>query len=131
MRDTGDTTDCRQLREFADVDLSRSYVLSWHMQAGALHVDVDVFLTPEHPFYVKPRPAEKFCIRPAAIEFPACEEIDSGESAGGEVVDIIDNIGHGAINDLRRLGDGRYEISGDFGTVLINADRPILRLKEH
>lgn len=131
MRDTGDTTNWRQLREFADVDLAKSFVLSWHMKAGALHVDVDVFLTPEHPFYVQPRPAEKFCIWPATIEFPVCEEIDSGESGGDEVTDIIGNIGNGAIDDLRSLGDGRYEISGDFGTVLINAERPILRLKGH
>ena len=32
-------------------------------------VDVDLLLQPDHPFYERPRPAEKVCIRPALIEF--------------------------------------------------------------
>ncbi|MGI9236896.1 MAG: hypothetical protein ACR2QZ_05835, partial [Woeseiaceae bacterium] len=63
MTETEGTTEWTQLREFADVDLTRSYVLSWHVDADTLYVDVDVFLMPEHPFYEKPRPAEKVCIR--------------------------------------------------------------------
>lgn len=124
-----ETTDWRRLREFADVDLLRSYVLSWQFEADVLSVDIDVFLTEAHPFYEKPRPAEKVCIRPACIEFPFCESFGPEGSSGDELVDIANKLGPGAITGLRRLADERYEISGDFGTVLIDAERPLLKLK--
>ena len=129
MSDADDRVSWRQLREFADVDLARSFVLSWHVEFGTLVVDVDLFLEPDHPFYEKPRPAEKVCIRPAAIEFPYCEGLLSDHVTGTDVVDIAGNLGHGAIEDLSVVGDGRYELSGEFGTVSISAERPILRLK--
>ena len=123
------STDWRQLREFADVDLTRSFVLSWQFESGALFVDIDLLLTPEHPFYEKPRPAEKVCIRPACIEFPFCEAIAVNGEMSDKPVDITRNIGLGAIAGLRRRADDRYEISGEFGTVFVEAERPILKLK--
>jgi len=125
----GMSTDWRLLREFAEVDLTQSFVLSWLYESGALLVEIDVLLTPEHPFYEKPRPAEKVCIRPACIEFPFCEAIGLNGEMCSKPVDITGKIGLGAIAGLRRLVDGRYEISGEFGTVFVDAERPILKLK--
>ena len=119
----------RQLREFAAVDLTRSFVLSWHVDGDTLIIDIDLYLMPEHPFYEQPRPAEKVCIRPAYIEFPFCESLRSDGVSEGELVDIASNFGHGALTDLRRLCDAHYEISGEFGTVFVDAERPLLRLK--
>ena len=119
----------RQLREFADVDLSRSFVLSWRVEAETLIIDIDLFLEAGHPFYEKPRPAEKVCIRPAYIEFPFCDELSSDSVDNREVIEIADKLPHGAIADLIVLENGQYAISGEFGTVSINAERPILRLK--
>ncbi len=124
------STDWQQLREFADVDLTRSFVLSWHIESGTLFIDIDLFLRPEHPFYEKPRPAEKICIRPACIEFPYCEGLGHDGTEDEEPVDIAGNLGIGAITSLRRLADGRYEIGGEFGTVFVNAERPLLKLKQ-
>lgn len=129
MSDDAITISWRQLREFADVDLTQSFVLSWHGEGEMLVVDIDLVLEPEHPFYEKPRPAEKMCIRPAFIEFPYCEELQSAQSGSGEVAEISGKLGPGAISDLVVLDDGRYAISGEFGTVSIVAERPILRLK--
>jgi hypothetical protein len=129
MSDGDDIIEWRQLREFAAVDLTRSFVLSWHVEAGALIIDIDLYLTPEHPFYEKPRPAEKVCIRPACIEFPFCESLRSDGGSEGELADIASDFGHGALTDLRRLSDDHYEISGEFGTVFVDAERPLLRLK--
>jgi hypothetical protein len=129
MNDDATTVSWRQLREFADVDLTQSFVLSWHGEGEMLVVDIDLFLEPEHPFYEKPRPAEKVCIRPAFIEFPYCDELQSAPTGSGQVAEISDKLGLGAISDLVVLDDGRYAISGEFGTVSIVAERPILRLK--
>lgn len=130
MTDTAGATDWRVLREFAGVDLSRSFVLSWELLSETLMIDVDLFLTSEHPFYEKPRPAEKVCIRPAVIEFPFCERVESDKiGADATASDTVADLGHGAISGLCRLANGHYEIEGDFGVVLIDAERPILKLK--
>ena len=130
MASNEEAVDWRKLREFADVDLSRLFVLSWHYEGGAVLVDIDLLLLPDHPFYEKPRPAEKVCIRPALIEFPFCEAVDAG-SGGDDIAAIVSGLGIGAITGLRLLADGHYEVSGAFGVVEIEAERPLLRLKGH
>jgi len=130
MTDSTDYVGWRKLREFAGVDLTKSFILSWHIEAGALLVDVDLFLEHGHPFYEQPRPAEKVCIRPAIIEFPYCQSIyPEGAEAEGSMVDIVSALSLGAIEGLRRFSDGPFEIRGDFGMVRIDAERPIMRLR--
>lgn len=129
MTATDGTTDWRMFREFAAVDLTRSFVLSCAIEGRTLLIDVDLYLQPEHPFYEEPRPAQKACIRPAVIEFPHCAAIRSGRNEeNNDLAAAAVEIGHGVIKGLRRLADGQYEISGDFGVVLIESERPILRI---
>ena len=129
MGESDDIVDWRRLREFSDVDLTKSFVLSWHVEADTLCVDIDLFLKPEHPFYEKPRPAEKACIRPAVIEFPYCESLQADGVSGQGLAETAGKIPHGPIESFRRLASGHYEIGGEFGTVAVDAERPILRLK--
>ena len=46
MSDSDETIEWRQLREFAAVDLTRSFVLSWHIESGTLIIDIDLYLMP-------------------------------------------------------------------------------------
>ncbi len=128
---TEDITDWRELREFKAVDLSQSFVLSWDTESESLLIDLDLFLCPDHAFYEKPRPAEKACFRPALLEFPSCSDITSGSDteSSQSVADIAATLELGAIEGLRRVGEGRYEITGEFGQIEIDAERPLLRLK--
>lgn len=128
---TDNVTDWTELREFNAVDLSASFVLSWDTESESLLIDLDLFLCPDHAFYEKPRPAEKACFRPALLEFPYCDGLEAdGDAPGGmSVSDAAAALRHGAISGLRRIGNGIYEITGEFGRVRINAERPILRLK--
>lgn len=123
--------DWRQLREFAGVDLAQSFILSWSVRAGTLLIDIDLFLCPKHPFYERPRPAEKVCIRPARIEFRNCESLVHGNEADGGVADVAAGIPPGAVADLQIVAEGHYELRGEFGNVSIRAERPVLRLAEH
>ncbi|MDJ0699375.1 MAG: hypothetical protein QNJ07_05920 [Woeseiaceae bacterium] len=118
MSGDSEKVDWRKLREFAGVDVSKSFVLSWRMEGETLLIDVDLFLMPDHAFYEKPRPAEKVCIRPAIVEFHYCESVSAD----------VSRLGHGAISDFTAQ-DGVYELVGEFGTVRIDAERPLLRLK--
>ena len=127
--DTSGATDWRRLREFVAVDLDQSFILSWHVESETLLIDIDLHLTAEHPFYEAPRPAEKACIRPAVIEFPYCESLTVGGDASRSIREAVESLGHGAIKGLQRHEDGQYEINGEFGSVFIAAERPLLRLK--
>ena len=128
---TDDTTDWRELREFAAVELTASFVLSWHMEAVSLMIDLDLYLCPAHPFFEKPRPSEKGCFRAAFLEFPACTKVHvAGKMDQDPPNEMIQSLGPGRITGLRRTGEGRYEIYGKFGTVDISADRPLLRIKD-
>ncbi|MFQ5610074.1 MAG: hypothetical protein ACE5F8_07370 [Woeseiaceae bacterium] len=130
MTEPAEYVSWRKLREFADVDLTRSYVLSWYVEGDTLMIDVDLYLEVDHPFYEKPRPAEKACIRPATIEFPYCASIESSiPGAASDLADVVERLGLGAIEGLRRFNDGPFEIRGEFGKVRVDAERPILRLQ--
>lgn len=130
MGDADDAVDWRALREFAGVELDRSYVLSWHTEGDSLLIDVDLVLQPEHPFYERPRPAEKRCIRPAIIEFPYCDSVRL-DGAGPDVPlnSAVAGLRLGAIAGFKRQHEGPFIISGEFGEVYIDAERPILRLR--
>ena len=127
---SADTTDWTELSEFAGVDLTSSYVLSWGVEADVLLIDIDLYLLPDHPHYEEPRPAEKACIRAAFIEFPWCTRAAaSGDAKAMPVADSIGKLGTGRITGFRRTGEGKYEMSGEFSSVLIDAERPMIRLK--
>lgn len=124
-------TSWTALREFKHIDLTQSFVLSWELASETLQIDVDLYLCPDHPFYEAPRPAEKACFRPAHIDFPHCSQIlRSPEERDVSLHEVIRALAGGLINDLRRTGEGQYEISGEFGRVAIFAERPMVRLKD-
>jgi hypothetical protein len=124
---TDATINWTELREFRAVDLIRSFVLSWEVDADSLLIDLDLSLLPEHAFYEKPRPAETACFRPAILEFPQfTESVDAGD---GSEIDSIAGLPQGQIYGLQLIAEGAYELSGEFGTFRLFAGRPILRLK--
>ncbi len=132
-----DTNDWRELREFAGVRLDESFVLSWALVGDSLCIDLDLCLAPEHSFYEEPRPSEGKCIRAAILEFPFCSLVaDAERSAGSADMDsaaiaaAASGLGLGKVDGMRRIGDGQYEISGSFGRVRIDAERPLVRLKD-
>ncbi len=125
-----DETSWTEFREFATVDLEQSFVVAWETDGESLMIDLDVVLRPEHAFYEEPRPAEGACFCPAAIEFPLCTQITGpGKDGNDNVAEAVESLKSGRIAGLRRTGKGHYVICGEFGTVDIVAERPLLRLK--
>ena len=129
MSSGADRTDWHELREFRHVDLTASFVLGWQLEDDTLSVDLDLHLEPGHAFYEPPRPAENVCIRPAVLEFPHCERLSRpDDGAGADISALVAALGIGNLQGLVVYDDGVYELSGKFGTVVIEADRPVLRL---
>ena len=125
-----DETNWTEFREFATVDLEQSCVVAWETDGESLMIDLDVVLRPEHAFYEEPRPAEGACFRPAVIEFPSCTQVTGpGKDGNDNVAEAVESLISGRVAGLRRTGNGRYVICGEFGTVDIVAERPLLRLK--
>ncbi len=125
-----DETNWTEFREFATVDLEQSFVVAWETDGESLMIDLDVVLRPEHAFYEEPRPAEGACFRPAVIEFPLCTQVTvPGKGGNDKVTEAIESLKSGRIAGLKRTGNGHYAICGEFGTVDIVAERPLLRLK--
>ena len=131
MSDRPDAIDWRRLNEFRYVDLEASFVLGWVLEGDTLLIDLDLHLTPRHPFYEEPRPAERVCIRPAVLEFPHCDSIrrDDGDEED-DLRSVVSDLGLGAIEGLCVYDDGIYEITGRFGRVVIDSERPVLRMTE-
>ena len=125
------TTDWTGLREFKSVLLTQSFVLSWELNSDSLLLDLDLCLSKEHPFYEKPRPSERKCIRPAIIEFSSCSSVSVNAASrnAARIGDVVQSLAAGSIDGFRRTGEGIYEVSGSFGTVHVFAERPILRIK--
>jgi hypothetical protein len=130
-----DVVDWTDLREFRAVELTRSFVLTWKTDKESLLIDLDLCLAAAHALYERPRPAEGDCFRPAILEFPDCTSVTDATAEStpetAAVAIAICKLSHGRIRGLRLITDGEYELSGAFGTVRINADRPLLRLDGH
>lgn len=126
-----DAISWRDLREFRGTDLTGSYVLGWAFDRGSLLVDLDILLLPEHPFYERPRPAEKVCIRAATLEFPHCESVRDRERGPVDGADGIAVLGTGKLANLSVYAEGVYEIEGRFGRITLQAERPVLTLSGH
>ncbi len=129
MSSQKEPTDWRELREFQHVDLESSFVLGWQLDGDTLCVDLDLHLEPGNTFYEPPRPAEKVCIRPAVLEFPHCASVSRpDDGAGADMGALVAALGIGNIDSFVVYDDGVYELSGKFGTVVIEAGRVVLRL---
>lgn len=128
---TDGNTNWSELREFKAVDLTASFVLSWHCERDSLLLDIDLCLTPEHVFYEAPRPSEMACFRPGVLEFSSCTELLTGDGAAVDdaIRELAGRLGHGRISGFQRIDDGVYCLDGQFGVVRISSERPILRLK--
>ncbi len=132
MNSRRNPTDWRQLREFRGVDMEGSYVVGWRHEAGLLSIDMDILLTPDHPFYETPRPSQKGCIRAAVIEFPYCRSISRADDKDRplESEAAVATLEHGAVQSFCVYDDGVYEITGVFGHVVVEAERPVMRLTD-
>lgn len=126
-----DITPWTSLHEFRGVDLTASYVLSWRFKLGALKLDSDVCLTPEHALYETPRPSEKGFILAAVIEFPGCERLLKSDQPAERtaISKMAAELRHGRIANLQRIADGVYRLEGAFGDITIHSERPLLRLR--
>lgn len=105
-----------EIPEFANIDLSESYVLGWSTAPGTLEFGLEVVLCKGHPEFNQPPSTDWACYHPGKLIFQGVESL-SGLPAQSEVhptTDASGTIDYGHLDTLTRTGN-QFEISGDFG----------------
>lgn len=101
----------------SEVELQKSYLLSWGRQANDVLLEVDALLAPGHPMYEPPRPAEGGCFRPGELIFPNAININV----------VPTDAPSGLIHFFVELEEGHYFLEGEFGRITIASDPPFFQ----
>lgn len=100
--------------------LEESYVLDIDARPGAMSMEVDLVLTPEHPDYEEPRADEQFCYRRGRISFSDVKALSWGGQGMPPAVDATGERDYGNI-DRFEWARGRYLLEGSFGLLEVDA----------
>lgn len=116
--------------DLARVYLEDSYVLGIQDNSGdTLTFAIEAVLTPRHPDYRPPAPAEQRCYRDAQLVLGPATAIRWIHRTHAAYTDATGETDLGNIDSLTFSGD-HYEISGDWGEVHVTATAfPRLLLK--
>ncbi len=106
---------------FRGIDLTDSFVLSWHTSDSQLVFDLEASVWPDSPHYEQPLPDEHTCYKRAALVFAGFTTI-SGLRDMHQIKPAINADGsqdYGSIDHLEDTGVG-FHVSGEFGSVAIS-----------
>jgi hypothetical protein len=117
--------DYARLKCLDGLAVEESFVLRIATTGGRVDFFLDAVLTPEHPDYRPPRSGEQFCFKKLRLRFPAAREVDWGEKSADVRIDSEGETDLGHI-DAFVLHKGRYALSGDWGSVSIVSDPPVV-----
>jgi hypothetical protein len=108
---------------FDGVAITDTFVLGWRHQVDQLVFVVEASLWPGHPNYDPPRSGEWTCYKLAQLVFSGVKSID-GLPNMNAVPTSTDDDGNSDFGTLAELvpEPGGYRITGDFGTVRVQAD---------
>ncbi|MBN8280197.1 MAG: hypothetical protein J0M16_06285 [Gammaproteobacteria bacterium] len=119
----------KQMPDLRGVMLEDSWVLGWAQEHRRLTFRLEASLHPPHPAYEQPRPGEWACYRTAVLTFEDVESIQGLRSMtdAPSTTDPDGSKDYGSIDAFSETRNG-YVITGDFGEVIVEADRCSLSL---
>lgn len=105
-----------------------SYVLAITIAPASIDFDLLAVLTPSHPGYRSPVPAEQYCYRDARLSFPEPRRFSLGSPE--VVVPAIDADGDRDLGniDLLTYANGVYRIEGSWGVIEVESEPPTVAL---
>jgi hypothetical protein len=98
--------------------LEESYVLGISMSPYRLELDMDFVLTPEHPSYHAPGPAEQECYRRGVIRIENFRRVIWNASNIQPSTDANGEADYGNLDNFHVKGD-LISLSGDWGEIEI------------
>lgn len=114
---------------FENIFLEDSYVLKIRTSKSLAEFLVEIVLTKNHPMYSKPTPKEHYCYKKGIISFPKIENIVWVEVNMFPSIDANNEVDFGNIDSFF-YEDGFYNISGDWGEMKIQSQKPIIKFVE-
>jgi hypothetical protein len=111
--------------------LEDSYVLAIRLSGDELAFDLEIVLLTDHPEYSPPKPGEQHCYRTGRLSFPCPTEVrfDGSSIALRPTVDMDGSVDLGNIDSLVRIEVGRYDVSGDWGSIKVRSEAPAVELR--
>ena len=112
---------------FEDLYLEDSWVLSIEAGPSSLSLLMDLVLRESHPDYRTPSRDERYCYRKGLIRFDGVSELTWKSKSMRPAIDASGEEDFGSIDQFEEIGD-RYLVSGDFGTIEVTSEAPVVEL---
>ncbi len=111
------------------VYLEDSYVLSIQTDEENNFITflLEIVLLEEHPLYTEPLVSEAYCYKKGKLSFPNTQSYSLVRSNAEPVKDPDGSIDYGNIDEMY-LKDNSYFLSGEWGTLTITSDSPVITL---
>lgn len=117
------------LDQLRHVYLEDSYVLGISESEANVDFLLDLVLTEDHPAYAAPRDDEQYCYRRALLRFPNVTRAAWDTRVVVPARDATGSVDYGSIDTF--VVDRRsYRLTGDWGSVTVESDPPVLRMLE-
>ncbi|WP_077286396.1 hypothetical protein [Cognaticolwellia aestuarii] len=101
------------------IDLADSFVLSWSVD-DTFSIVIEASVWPESKFYFKPPNGEYTCYRKAILIFSGFSQCVGVREMSSCIAtrDLDGSLDYGNIDSFKKTDNG-YEISGDFGDIVV------------
>lgn len=110
--------------------LDDTFVLAWDQSADSLTFFVLASLLPEHPEFSAPTEGDWTCYRAGLIQFRGVTSVDGlvPQASIVPTTDASGSVDYGCIDHLSLVEPGKYRVGGEFGDVLVVAERVLVVL---
>ncbi|MEH6451291.1 MAG: hypothetical protein V7765_21700 [Oleispira sp.] len=112
--------DADKISDLANIDLWESFVLDWELKGGELRINIDAYLFPEHPHYLKPPENEWACFVDAYLIFEGISELEGFDALtkAKPAIDANDEKDFGHIEEFKFTVLGEYVFTIEFSGQL-------------
>ncbi len=105
-----------EIAPLSELLLEESYVLGITATPGKVTFELDLVLTPGHPEYAAPKPAEQYCYRRGYLVFKEVTRLLWSQSGSPPAVDASGEVDYGQI-DTFEWDDAGALLEGSWGRM--------------
>ena len=110
-------------KELSNIYLEDSFVLGIAESESAIVFDIEFVLTESHPQYCQPKIGEQYCYRKGKLKLTKISPINWKRKSITRSLDANGEADFGNIDEFRDIGGGIYELSGDWGDLVVALSR--------
>lgn len=111
-----------EIGPLSELLLEESYVLRITATPGEVRFELDLVLTPGHPDFTPPKPAEQYCFRRGFLVFKGVTRLLWSHPGNAPAVDATDEVDYGQIDSFE-WDDAGALLEGSWGRMEIVSSR--------